>query len=333
MFTTTFPLWLWIGFALFVVVALVIDLVVLNAKAGQKVSIKEATIWSLIWFGISFIFAGFLYWYLGNTGAPDAAAVAKVKTTEFITGYLIEKSLSIDNIFVFLMLFTYFAVPAEYQRRVLVIGVIGAIVLRAIMIFLGAVLLAKVSWLLYIFGAFLLFTGIKMLIFADDKPDIEKNPVLKFMRKKLNMTNDYHGDKFMFLKDGVKFYTPLFVVMVMIAVTDIIFAVDSIPAIFAITDDPFIVLTANIFAILGLRALYFLLADMADRFHYLSYGLASVLIFVGIKMLIVKWYHVPVGISLGVVGSLILASVVASFIFPKKEEPARLESKTNSAAG
>jgi tellurite resistance protein TerC len=326
MFNTTFPLWLWLAFGGFVIVALIVDLVVLKSQPGHKVSIKEATIWSLIWFGLSFVFAGLLYWYLGSSGAPDAAEVAKTKTTEFLTGYLIEKSLSVDNIFVFLMLFTYFAVPAEYQKRVLIIGVIGAIVLRAIMIFLGAVLLAKVSWVLYIFGAFLLITGIKMLIFADDKPDVEKNPVLKFMRKRLNLVNEYHGENFSILKDGKKFYTPLFIVMVMIAVTDVIFAVDSIPAIFAVTDDPFIVLTANIFAILGLRALYFLLADMADRFHYLSYGLASVLIFVGIKMLIVKWYHVPVGISLSVVVGLILASVAASFMFPKKDT-AELASK------
>ncbi len=318
MFTSMFPLWLWLAFAGFVVIALVIDLIVLNGKKGQRVSVKEAALWSALWFGISFIFAGFLYWYISQSGVADAQALAKLKTTEFITGYLIEKSLSIDNIFVFLMLFTYFAVPAEYQRRVLVLGVVGAIVLRAIMILLGAVLLAKMSWILYVFGAFLLLTGVKMLVFADQKPDMEKNPVLKFMRSKLKLTNDYHGDQFSIVKDGVKYFTPLFVVMVMIGITDVVFAVDSIPAIFAITDDPFIVLTANIFAILGLRALYFLLADMADRFHYLSYGLASVLIFVGGKMLIVKWYHVPVGISLSVVATLITLSIVASLMFPKK---------------
>jgi tellurite resistance protein TerC len=323
-----FPLWLWGAFAVFVVVALVIDLLVLNAKGNQKVSAKEAAWWSLLWFGLSFVFAGFLYWYLGAYGGPNGAEVAKLKTTEFLTGYLIEKSLSVDNIFVFLMIFTYFAVPQDFQRRVLILGVIGAIVLRAIMILLGALLLAKFHWILYVFGAFLLITGIKMLVFADDKPDLEKNPVLKFMRRRINISPDYAGEKFWTLKDGVKWFTPLFVVMVLIAVTDVIFAVDSIPAIFAVTDDPFIVLTANIFAVLGLRALYFLLADMAARFHLLSYGLAMVLIFVGVKMLIVDFYKIPVFAALGVVVSIVLASVIASFLIkPKSEaaaEPARL---------
>lgn len=326
-----FPLWLWGAFAVFVIVALTVDLLVLNAKGNQKVSAKEAAWWSLLWFGLSFVFAGFLYWYLGAHGGPGGEEVAKVKTTEFLTGYLIEKSLSVDNIFVFLMIFTYFAVPPEFQRRVLILGVIGAIVLRAIMIFLGALLLAKFHWILYVFGAFLLITGVKMLVFADEKPDLEKNPVLKWMRSHIKIAPDYHGEKFWYVKDGVKWFTPLFVVMVLIAVTDVIFAVDSIPAIFAVTDDPFIVLTANIFAVLGLRALYFLLADMAARFHLLSYGLALVLIFVGVKMLIVDFYKIPVFAALAVVVSIVLASVIASFIVKPKDESVTAEVKSGTA--
>jgi tellurite resistance protein TerC len=315
-----FPIWMWIAFAIFVVVALAIDLLVLNAKGNQKVSAKEAAWWSLLWFGLSFVFAGLLYAYLSHSGDVGAQELAKLKTTEFLTGYLIEKSLSVDNIFVFLMIFTYFAVPAELQRRVLILGVIGAIVLRAIMIFLGALLLAKFHWILYVFGAFLLLTGVKMLVFADEKPDMEKNPVLKWMRGHIRISPEYRGETFWFSENGVKWYTPLFVVMVMIAVTDVIFAVDSIPAIFAVTDDPFIVLTANIFAVLGLRALYFLLADMAERFHLLSYGLALVLIFVGTKMLIVDFYKIPVFAALGVVVSIVVGSIIASFIIKPKSE-------------
>jgi tellurite resistance protein TerC len=308
--------WWYLGFAVFVVVALAIDLVALDKKAGQKVSVKEAINWSLLWFGLSFVFAAGLWWYLdGNMGRE----IANVKTTEFLTGYLIEKSLSVDNIFVFLMIFTYFAIPAEYQRRALVLGVIGAIVLRVIMILIGAWLIAKFHWILYVFGAFLLITGIKMLVFADEKPDLEKNPVLKWMRGHMNISRELSGEKLTVMKDGVRFFTPMFVVLVLIGVTDIIFAVDSIPAIFAITNDPFIVLTSNIFAILGLRALYFLLADMADRFHLLSYGLAIVLMFVGIKMLIVEFYKIPVFLSLGIVAAILAIAVVASLKIPKKD--------------
>ncbi len=308
--------WWYAGFAVFVVVALAIDLLALDKKAGQKVSVKEAINWSLLWFGLSFVFAAGLWWYLdGNMGRE----IANVKTTEFLTGYLIEKSLSVDNIFVFLMIFTYFAIPAEYQRRALVMGVIGAIVLRVIMILIGAWLIAKFHWILYVFGAFLLVTGIKMLVFADEKPDLEKNPVLKWMRGHMNISRELSGERLTLMKDGVRWFTPMFVVLVLIGVTDIIFAVDSIPAIFAITDDPFIVLTSNIFAILGLRALYFLLADMADRFHLLSYGLAIVLMFVGVKMLIVDFYKIPVFLSLGIVAAILAIAVVLSLKVPKKD--------------
>jgi tellurite resistance protein TerC len=308
--------WMWIGFAIFVVAALAIDLVVLDKKKGQKVTSKEAAIWSLIWVSLSFVFAALLWWYLNEYYDP---AFAKLKTTEFLTGYLIEKSLSVDNIFVFLMIFTFFAVPAEIQRRALVIGVIGAIVLRVIMILIGAWLVAQFHWILYVFGAFLLFTGVKMLVFADSKPDLNSNPLLKWIRGHFKLTDEFHGEQFSVMKNGARYFTPLFVVIVMIGITDIVFAVDSIPAVFAITQDPFIVMTSNIFAILGLRALYFLLADLAGRFHLLSYGLALVLVFVGVKMLIVDFYKIPVFVSLGVVGAILLVAVLLSWFL----KPAR----------
>ncbi len=320
MFETIGNTYMWTGFAIFVLVALVVDLVVLDKKKGQKVTTTEAAVWSVIWISLSFVFAALLWVYLDGSYNRD---FANLKTTEFLTGYLIEKSLSVDNIFVFLMIFTFFAVPAEFQRRALVIGVIGAIVLRVIMILIGAWLIAKFHWVLYVFGAFLLVTGVKMLVFADAKPDLNQNPLLKFIRRRFNLTTDFHGEQFTVMKDGVKFFTPLFVVIVMIGITDIVFAVDSIPAVFAITEDPFIVMTSNIFAILGLRALYFLLADLAGRFHLLSYGLALVLIFVGIKMLIVDWFKIPVFVSLGIVAAILLTAVLMSwFTRPKSVEGA-----------
>lgn len=314
--------WWYAGFAAFVVAALAIDLVVLDKKAGQKVTVKEALIWSAIWFSLSFVFAAGMWWHLDGSVGRE---LANLKTTEFLTGYLIEKSLSVDNIFVFLMIFTYFAIPAEYQRRALVLGVIGAIVLRVIMILIGAWLISHFHWVLYLFGLFLLATGVKMLIFADQKPDLEANPVLKWMRGHLKITTGLHGEQLTILKDGVKWFTPMFLVLVLIGVTDVVFAVDSIPAIFAITSDPFIVLTSNIFAILGLRALYFLLADMADRFHLLSYGLALVLMFVGVKMLIVDFWKIPVFLSLGIVGLILTAAVAASLLIPRKPESVSAE--------
>jgi tellurite resistance protein TerC len=307
---------MWAGFFTLVVVALVVDLVVMDRRADQAVTFKVAAVWSVVWIALSFAFAAWLWWYLDGTGDR---ALANLKAGEFLTGYLIEKSLSVDNIFVFLMLFTYFAVPAEHQRRVLVLGVIGAIVLRVVMILIGAWLIAKFHWVLYVFGLFLLVTGMKMLVFANQKPDLERNPALQFMRRHLNITPGFHGERFFVAREGVRWVTPLFVVMALIAITDIVFAVDSIPAIFAITEDPFIVMTSNVFAVLGLRALYFLLADLAERFHLLSYGLGVVLVFVGMKMLVVDFLKVPVFLSLGVVGAILAASIVASiWIAPKK---------------
>ena len=302
---------MWAGFVVFVIAMLALDMFALGGRHAHKVSVKEALGWSLLWVALSFAFAGLMWWYLDGSAGRE---VANTKTLEFITGYLIEKSLSVDNIFVFLMIFSYFAVPAEYQRRVLLYGVLGAIVLRAIMILLGAWLVQEFHWILYVFGLFLLVTGFKMLVFADQEPSLEGNPALKWMRGHLRITRDYHAEKFTWMQDGVRWFTPLFLVLILIETSDVIFAVDSIPAIFAITTDPFIVFTSNIFAIMGLRALYFLLADMASRFHLLKYGLALVLVFVGAKMLVAHWYKVPIGLALGVVGIILLTSVLASLV-------------------
>lgn len=301
--------WLWTAFAVFVVVAIIVDLLMLESKGASKVSFKEALNWSIVWIVLSFIFNGLLWWYLD---AHHGRELANQKSMEFFTGYLIEKSLAVDNIFVFLMLFTFFGVPAQYQRRVLILGIIGAIILRAIMIFIGAWLISQFHWVLYLFGLFLLITGVKMLMMAEAESDLEKNPLLKWMRGRFRITDGFHGEKFMITQDGVRWFTPLFVVMVMVGITDVIFAVDSIPAIFAITLDPFIVLTSNVFAILGLRAMYFMLADLADRFHLLKYGLAFILIFIGIKMLLLDVYKIPVGFALSVVGIVLATSMIAS---------------------
>jgi tellurite resistance protein TerC len=307
--------WMWAGFFAFVVAATVVDLKVLSARGATRVSVKEALGWSVLWVALSLTFAGWLWWHLAGTAGPE---IAREKTLEFLTGYLIEKSLSVDNIFVFLMLFTYFAVPPELQRRTLVYGVLGAIALRIVMILIGAWLIAKFHWIIYVFGLFLLITGAKMLFFAGEKPDLEKNPALRWMRGHLSVTPDFQGERYWVMQNGIRTFTPLFLVLVMIAITDIVFAVDSIPAIFAITDDPFIVMTSNIFAILGLRALYFVLADMADRFHLLSYGLALVLMFIGTKMLLIDVFKIPVFLALGVVVALIAASIVASLVVRPK---------------
>ena len=303
--------WMWAGFAAFVVVAITVDLLLLEKRGAAKVTMREAAVWSLMWFSMAFVFVAVLWWYLDGA---QGRAVANTVSMQFITGYLVEKSLSIDNIFVFLMIFTYFAVPEQFQKRALVVGIIGAIVLRAVLILAGAWLLATFHWLLYVFGAFLVLTGVKMWVAAGKEPDIAANPVLRFLRGHLRISNAFDGEKLTTLVGGVKHYTPLFVVLVMIGVTDLIFAVDSIPAIFAITSDPFIVLTANIFAILGLRALYFLLADMASRFQLLAYGLALVLVFIGGKMLLIDLYKIPIGVALAVTAVLIAGSVIASML-------------------
>ncbi|MCS6996051.1 MAG: TerC family protein [Casimicrobiaceae bacterium] len=307
--------WMWAGFAMFVVMAIAVDLLVMEKQGAHRVSFREALLWSLVWFFLAFVFVAWLWWYLDAT---QGRSVANTVAMEFLTGYLVEKSLSVDNIFVFLMIFTYFAVPAEYQKRALIIGIIGAIVLRAMLILAGAWLLAQFHWILYVFGAFLVITGFKMWFAAGKEPSIEDNPVLKFLKKRIRITTRFDGERLTTRIDGVKHYTPLFVVLVLIGTTDVIFAVDSIPAIFAVTQDPFIVLTANVFAILGLRALYFLLADLAERFHLLAYGLALVLIFIGVKMLLLDVYKIPIGIALAVTASIIAISIVASFWSTRK---------------
>lgn len=300
---------MWIGFGVFVLAMLAVDLFLLGRHEARKVTFREALIWSLVWFTLAMLFGGALWGWLDHTAGRE---VADTKVVEYLTGYLLEKTLAMDNIFVFVMIFSYFAVPLEFQKRILVYGVLGAIVMRAVLILLGAWLIAQFHWVLYIFGAFLLITGIKMFLFAEHQPDLAKNPLLKWLRKHVRITDNYHGDKFWIDDKGVRWFTPMFLVLVLIEASDLIFAVDSIPAIFAVTQDPFIVFTSNIFAILGLRALYFLLADMAERFHLLKYGLAVVLMFVGIKMLIVDWFKIPVAVSLGVIVAVLGISMLLS---------------------
>lgn len=296
---------------MYVIAMLTVDMVMLGRHEAQKVSAREALTWSLVWVGMAMIFGGVLWGWLDHTVGRE---IADIKLMEFITGYLLEKTLAMDNIFVFVMIFNYFAVPLEFQKRALLYGVLGAIVLRGLMILMGAWLIAQFHWVLYVFGVFLLITGIKMFIFAGHEPNLANNPILKWLRSHIRITDDYHGDKFWIVENGVRSFTPMFLVLVLIEFSDVIFAMDSIPAIFAVTSDPFIVFTSNIFAILGLRALYFLLADMANRFNLLKYGLAVVLIFVGTKMLIVDWFKIPVAMSLAVVVTVLGISMILSLI-------------------
>jgi tellurite resistance protein TerC len=306
---TIAPTWLWIFFVVSVLAALFIDFVVLKKQGAHSVSAKEALNWSIVWVLLSLAFNALFWWAVQQ---DHGSAVASEKSMEFLTGYLIEKSLAVDNIFVFLMIFTYFAVPPEFQKRVLMIGIIGAIVLRTVMILVGSWLIAEFHWVLYVFGAFLLLTGIKMWWAAGKEPDLESNPALKLLRRVLPVAKDFDGEKFFTLDNGKKVATPLLLVIALVGLTDIIFAVDSIPAIFAITTDPFIVLTSNIFAILGLRAMYFLLAAVAAKFHLLSYGLAVVLVFIGSKMLLIDVIKIPVLISLGVVVAILAITMIWS---------------------
>jgi tellurite resistance protein TerC len=314
---------MWAGFAAVVAVMLAIDLFVVGGGKRHRVSIREAATWSAVWVSVALAFAGVLWWHLDAT---VGRAVANETALEYLTGYLIEKSLAVDNVFVWLMLFSFFAVPAELQKRVLVYGVIGAIVMRTVMIFAGAWLITKFHWMLYLFGAFLLVTGIKMWWFADEKPDLEANPVVRWLRRHLRVTAGFEGERFFVSREEggklVRYATPLFLVLVLVEATDLIFAVDSIPAIFAITTDPFVVLTSNVFAILGLRAMYFLLADMADRFSLLKYGLALVLVVVGAKMLLIDIVEIPVLLSLAVVATIIATSVVLSLRKSARERAA-----------
>ncbi|OGU58772.1 MAG: hypothetical protein A2X64_00595 [Ignavibacteria bacterium GWF2_33_9] len=299
-------IWFWIGFNLFVLLMLALDLGVFHRKS-HEVSVKEALTWSGVWIFLALCFNAFVWMQFGEKQALD-----------FFTGYLIEKALSVDNIFVFVLIFSYFQIPAKYQHKVLFWGIIGALVMRVIFIFAGVALLAKFHWLIYVFGAILFYTGIKMLTEKDKKMDPEKNPFFKFIKKFVPVTNDFHGDKFFVKQDGKKFATPLFLALIVVEITDLIFAVDSIPAILAITQEQFIVYTSNVFAILGLRSLYFALARIIDRFKYLSVGLAIILLFVGLKMVSVDFYKIPVHISLIIIAFILATSIVYSLVKTKK---------------
>ena len=313
---------MWAGFIIFVLAMLALDLFVFGGRKIHRVHVKEALAWVVAWVSLALAFAGLLWWYLNDAYGAD---VARTKTLQFLAGYLIEQSLSVDNMFVFVMIFGFFAVPPELQRRVLLYGVLGAIVMRAGMILAGVWLVQEFEWILYGFGAFLVVTGVKMLVFAEQQPDLDQNPLLRWLRGHLRITPEFHGEAFFVRKNGLLWATPMFLVLVLIEASDLVFAVDSIPAIFAVTTDPFIVFTSNIFAIMGLRALYFLLADMADRFHLLKYGLAIVLVFIGGKMLALPRYHMPIQWSLSIVAAIIFISVVASLALSKRQAVAAKE--------
>ncbi|GGG10608.1 TerC family protein [Pontibacter amylolyticus] len=297
----------WIGFNVFVLLMLALDLGVFNRKA-HVVSVKEALTWSGVWISLALTFNGLIYYWFGEA-----------KAIEFLTGYLIEKSLSVDNIFVFVLVFGYFQIPPIYQHKILFWGILGALVMRVIFIFAGVALIEKFHWTIYIFGAFLIYTGYKMFTEKGTAIDPENNPVMKFFRRMMPVTNQLHGDKFFVKLDGKRFATPLFLVLVLIETTDLIFAVDSIPAILAITQDQFIVYTSNVFAILGLRSLYFALAHVVDRFVYLSYGLAIILAFVGTKMLLIDIFKIPTFISLLVIAIILIFSIVLSFVKTRRD--------------
>ncbi len=307
--TTTF--WLWTGFNLFVLAMLAIDLGVFHRKS-HSVGFKEALGWTATWVALALCFNAGVWYFAGGT-----------KALEFLTGYVIEYSLSADNVFVFALLFSYFAVPAQYQHKVLFWGILGALLMRFAMIALGAALITKFAWIIYVFGAFLIFTGIKMLLKSDEEIHPERNPLVRLFKRLMPVTPVFRGDRFFVRENGLLFATPLFVVLLLVEFTDVIFAVDSIPAIFAVTTDSFIVYTSNVFAILGLRSLYFALAGMMDKFHYLKTGLGVVLTFVGVKMLLGHTaYKIDTVISLGVIVAILTTSVVVSLLRPRKVEPA-----------
>lgn len=302
-------IWLWVAFSAIILGMLALDLGLFNRKS-HEISLREAAIWSAVWISLALSFnVAILLWE-----GPQAAL-------EFLTGYLIEYSLSVDNIFVFVLIFTYFAVPRIYQHRLLFWGILGALLMRGVMIGVGAVLLKQFHWIIFVFGAFLVFTGIRMALNKGHEVDPEHNPVVNIFRRFVPVTQNYHGHHFFVQRAGKLMATPLFVVLLLIETTDLIFAVDSIPAIFAITTNPFIVYTSNIFAILGLRSLYFLLAGIIHRFHYLEKGLAVVLTFVGVKMLITDIYKIPIVVSLAVIVAVLAISIIGSLLFP----PARSE--------
>lgn len=305
------------AFVAFVLAMLALDLGIFHRK-DHVVSIRESAVWTIVWIALAGAFMAFIY-YRYETITPGRGSGAAL---EFLTGYLIEKSLSIDNVFVFLLIFSYFDVPARYQHRVLFWGILGALLLRGIFIALGALLMAKFHAIIYLFGAFLVFTGIKMALTKDKQIHPERNPLLRLFRKVMAVTPDFRGKQFLVRENGRWLATPLLVVLILVESSDVIFAVDSIPAIFAVTSDPFLVFTANVFAILGLRSLYFAMAGVMQLFHHLHYGLSAILVFVGIKMTITDLYKIPIGLSLGVVGLIFALSIVASVIWPRRESAA-----------
>ena len=303
-------IWLWVGFNVFVLAMLALDLGVFHRKS-HAVSGREALIWSAVWISLSLVFNVLIYFFWDRM-MPDSLYTNREAALAFFTGYLIEKSLSVDNIFVFILIFSFFAVPAAYQHRVLFWGILGALVMRGTLIAVGAVLLKEFHWIIYVFGAFLIFTGIRMALHRDEELHPEKNPIVKFFRRFMPVTKTFEGDKFFVRHAGRLMATPLFLILLIVESTDLVFAVDSIPAIFAVTQEPFIVYTSNVFAILGLRALYFLLANVMDKFQYLKIGLSAVLTFIGVKMVIVDFYPIPVGVSLAVVAAILTVSILVS---------------------
>lgn len=302
---------LWITFFIFIFIVLGVDVIVLNGKRMHRVSTYKALGWTLVWVSCALIFNLILWWSLTKTQGSE---IANVRALEFFTGFVIEKSLSLDNMFVILMIFNFFTVPLEYQRRVLLYGVLGAVIMRFMMIFAGTWLVAEFHWILYLFGLFILYTGIHMFFAKENTQDLALHPLIVWLRKYVRVTPVFHRELFFIKQKALWYATPLFLTLVLVEFSDLIFAFDSIPAIFAITDDPFIIFTSNIFAILGLRALYFLLANAAERFHLLKYGVALILIFIGIKMLIEKWIEIPILLALGVVGVILLLTVLLSLI-------------------
>jgi len=302
---------------------LAVDLLLQGRRGATTMTLRQAAIWSLVWVSLSLLFNAGLWWYLSET---MGRVVADKQALAFLTGYLIEKALAVDNVFVWLMLFSYFSVPPNLQRRVLVYGVLGAIVLRTIMIFAGSWLVTQFQWILYVFGAFLLFTGVKMALAKDDDGDIGDKPLVRWIRSHLRMTDKIENEHFFTRRNGVLFATPLLLVLILVELSDVIFAVDSIPAIFAVTTDPFLVLTSNLFAILGLRAMYFLLAGVAERFSMLKYGLSVILVFIGFKMLIMDLYHIPIAVSLSVVAGILVLTLVINVFVNRRND--RLKSQS-----
>lgn len=302
----------WVCFIGFVLLMLALDLGVFHRKS-HEIKIKEALTWSAVWIALALVFNYGIYVFMG-----------KEKAVEFLTGYVIEKSLSIDNLFVFIMLFTYFKVETKYQHKVLFWGILGALAMRAVFIFAGVALINKFHWIIYVFGALLIFTGIKMIFNKDEQIEPDKNPLVRLFKKFFPVTNQEYGGNFFVKTNGRNFATPLFIVLLMVEFTDLIFAVDSIPAILAITNDTFIIFTSNVFAILGLRALYFALTGITKYFYYLKYGLSAILVFVGIKMIIVDWYKIPIDYSLYVIAGILIVSILISLTFPKNTDEIKL---------